>query len=193
MLKEHLLEELAALGLNLARLKCLTLLLTSLLRHRTVNLTILATENLTGTKNESCYRRFQNFFLNSSLCLSSLGRLILAKIPKPSRGWILSMDRTNWKYGKRHINILTLGVVVNHVAIPILWKVLPQTTKRGNSNTRHRISLLKKALYLMNAEDIFVLTMDREFGGQKWLQWLEQKEIGYVVRVKSNTRVGSRL
>ena len=61
MLNDHLLLELASLNLNLARLKCLTLLLSSMLRQRTVNLTILATENLTGAKNESCYRRFQNF------------------------------------------------------------------------------------------------------------------------------------
>jgi len=190
MLKDHLLNELASLGLNLARLKCLTLLLTSLLRHRTVNLTILATENLTGAKNESCYRRFQNFFLSSGLCLPSLSRLILTKIPKPSRGWTLSMDRTNWKYGKRHINILTLGIVVNQVAIPILWKALPQTTKRGNSKTKHRISLLKKLLHLMHAEDIFVLTMDREFGGQKWLQWLEQHKVGEKERHSIDRKFG---
>ena len=193
MLKDNLLKELACLELNLARLKCLTLLLTSLLRQRTVNLTILATENLTGAKNESCYRRFQNFFLNSNLCLPSVSRLILQKIPKPTRGWTLSMDRTNWKYGKRHINILTLGVVVNEVAIPIVWKVLPQTTKRGNSNTNHRITLLTKVLRLMKAEDIFVLTMDREFGGKKWLQWLDRQEVGYIVRIKSNIVVGSKL
>jgi len=120
VLHQHLHEKLkSGLDLNLARVKCLTLLISSLLRHRTVNLTILATETLSGAKNESSYRRFQNFFLKCSLSCPAIGRLILAKIPKPSNGWVLSMDRTNWKYGKRHINILTIGVVVNKVAIPI--------------------------------------------------------------------------
>ena len=178
MLNDHLLLELASLNLNLARLKCLTLLLSSMLRQRTVNLTILATENLTGAKNESCYRRFQNFFLHAALCLTSVGRLILTKIPKPQQGWVLSMDRTNWKYGKRHINILTVGVIVNKIAIPIVWKVLPQTTKRGNSNTSHRITVLNKVLRLMKPQDIYVLVMDREFGGQKWLKCLDQKGVG---------------
>jgi len=41
----------------------------------------------------------------------------------------------------------------------------------------------------MKPEDIRVLTMDREFGGEKWLKWLESKGIGYVVRIKSNTIV----
>jgi len=192
MLHNHLLEELAPLKLNLARLKCLALLITSLLRHRTVNLTILATENLTGAKNESCYRRFQRFFLNSTLKLDTIGCLILHKVPRPERGWTLSMDRTNWKYGKRHINILTVGIVVNNIAVPIAWKVLPQTTKRGNSNTSHRIALFNKILRFLKAETLFVLTMDREFGGKEWLEWLEQKNIGFIVRVKVNTIVGGK-
>lgn len=192
MLKDHFLKELATLDLNLARLKCLTLLLVSLLRHRTVNLTILATENHSGAKNESCYRRFQNFFLKSTLCLTSIGHLILRKVPKPEGGWLLSMDRTNWKYGKCHINILTVGVVINQVAIPIAWKVLPQKTKRGNSNTKQRIAIMRKVLRLMKAEEVQVLTMDREFGGKEWLKYLNTNDICYIVRIKSNTIVGNK-
>ena len=190
MLKDHLLKELAPLNLNLARLKCLALLLSSLLRHRTVNLTLLATEDLTAAKNGSCYRRFQNFFLKSGLCPISIGCLILTKIPQPTKGWVLSMDRTNLKYGKRHINILTIGVVLNSIAIPIAWKVLPQKTKRGNSNTSQRITLLKKLLRLMPAEDILALSMDRELIGRERLQPINDKVVNYTAQVKSNTVVG---
>jgi transposase len=194
VLNNHLLNQLnSALDINLARVKCLTLLVSSLLRHRTVNLTILATQNLSGAKNESCYRRFQNFFLNGTLPLGALGRFILGKIPKPSEGWVLSMDRTNWKHGKRHINILTIGVVVNKVAIPIVWKTLPQKTKRGNSNTAQRIAILKKLLGIIKPEEVRVLAMDREFGGKEWIEWLNDKGIGYVLRIKSNIIVGQKL
>lgn len=182
----------SALNVNLARIRCLALLLASLLRHRTVNLAILATENSSGASNQSCYRRFQNFFLTSALPLGAIGSFMLGKIPKPATGWVLAMDRTNWKFGKRHINILTVGVVVNKVAIPIVWKVLPQRTKRGNSNTAQRISLLKELLQLIEAKDIRVLTMDREFGSEKWLRWLDEQNVGYVARIKSNTRVGNK-
>ncbi len=193
MLNDHLFNQLnSAININIARLKCLTLLLSSLLRHRTVNLTILATQNLTGAKNESCYRRFQDFFLNATIPLGILGGFIMEKIPKPPEGWTLSMDRTNWKYGKRHINILTIGIVVNKVAIPIVWKVLPQKTKRGNSNTQQRIDILKKLLKIMGPEEIYVLTMDREFGGRKWLRWLDNKGIGYIVRIKKNITIGGK-
>ncbi len=192
MFKANLLEELKSLDLNLARLKCLVILLAALLRHRTVNLTILATENTTGAKNESCYRRFQHFFLEAALCLDSVGRFMLRKIPRPADGWILSMDRTNWKHGKRHINILTVGVVVNKVAIPIAWMVLPQATKRGNSSTTHRIKLFKRVLRIIDAGDIRVLAMDREFGGKKWLGWLEKQGVGYVARIRGNTLVDGK-
>ena len=187
-----LLQFTAALDLNLARVKCLTLLLAGLLRHRTVNLAILATENVSGAKNESCYRRFQHFFRTAALPLATIGSFILSKVPKPQKGWILSMDRTNWKFGKCHINILTVGVVVNKVAIPIVWKVLPKKTKRGNSNTTQRISLLKNLLKIIAPKDIYVLTMDREFGSEEWVRWLDNKGVGYVTRVKCNTIVGGK-
>jgi hypothetical protein len=34
------------------------------------------------------------------------------------------MDRTNWKFGRSHINFLV--IVVGHVSIPIIWAILPQ-------------------------------------------------------------------
>jgi hypothetical protein len=193
VLQNHLIKLLSeSLDCNLARIKCLCLLLAGFLRHRTVNLTILATGNSSGASNQSCYRRFQDFFLNFALPLPAIGRLIISKIPKPPQGWVLSMDRTNWKYGNRHINILVIGIVVNKVAIPIVWKVLPQRTKRGNSNTTQRISLLKQLLKILDARDVLVLTMDREFCGEKWLRWLDTQGIGYVLRVKSNTVIGNK-
>ncbi len=44
----------------------------------------------------------------------------------------LSMDRTNWRWGKSDINILILGIVFKGTAIPIYWMLLD---KRGNSDT----------------------------------------------------------
>ena len=91
------------------------------------------------------------------------------------------------------MNTLTIGVALNNIAILIVWKELPQKTKCGNSNASQRITLLKKLFRLMPAEDISVLAMDREFIGRHWLQWANDKVVGCVVRVKSNTVVGRRL
>lgn len=121
-----------------------------------------------------------------------VGKLIMSKLTKPKKGWVLSMDRTNWKFGKTHINILTVGVVINKVAIPIVWKVLPQKTKRGNSNTSQRIEVMKDLLRLIDAKSIHVLLMDREFIGKQWLSWLDLNGFGYVVRLRRNTIIGGK-
>lgn len=102
------------------------------------------------------------------------------------------MDRTNWKFGRSHINFLVIGIVVGKVSIPIVWKLLPAKTKRGNSGLRQRIKLTKGLLRLIPAKDIYVLTMDREFNGNDWLKWLDNKGIGYVLRIKKNVIVGMK-
>ena len=177
------------LSWNKARISCLAILLVSMLRNRTVNLAKLSAEACGGESSESLYRRFQNFFLKFAMPLEDVGKLVLSKLGKPADGWVLSMDRTNWKYGKIHINILAVGVVVNKVAVPVVWRVLPQSTKRGNSNTKHRIELMKRLLRILPAQDIRALTMDREFAGKEWLQWLDSKGVGYVARIRKNTLV----
>jgi hypothetical protein len=177
------------LSWNKARISCLAILLVSMLRNRTVNLVKLSAEASGGTTAESLYRRFQNFFLKFAMPLEDVGKLVLSKLGKPADGWVLSMDRTNWKYGKVHINILAVGVVVNKVAVPIVWRVLPQSTKRGNSNTTHRIELMKRLLRILPAQDIRALTMDREFAGTEWLLWLDYKGVNFVARIRKNALV----
>lgn len=176
---------------NAARLKCFTLLVSAVLRHRTVNLTILATtRDGKSCSNESRYRRFQDFFLSFGLCLHSVARCILARIPKPVEGYTLAMDRTNWKFGRSHINFLAIAIVAGKVSIPIVWMVLPAKTKRGNSNSGQRKELTKRLLKLIPAEDVYVLAMDREFNGKDWLKWLDKQGVGYVLRIKKNAIVG---
>lgn len=107
-------------------------------------------------------------------------------------GYILSMDRTNWKFGKTHINILTVGVVVGKVAIPIILDALQQRTKLGNSHSKHRILIMKKVFEILDVKDIDFLAVDREFNGNKWLKWLNDKDLSWVLRIKRNTRVNGK-
>jgi len=190
MLKASLIDRLrSALPWKNARLQCLGYLIVSILRHRTVNLVKLSSEASGDLKAESLYRRFQNFFLHFVMPYDDIARFVVAKLPKPKDGWVLSMDRTNWKYGKTHLNLLVIAIVLDKVAIPVVWKALPRATKCGNSKGAHRIDLMKRLLRVIPATEIKALTMDREFIGKKWLQWLENQEIGYVVRIKGNTQV----
>ena len=43
----------------------------------------------------------------------------------------------------------------------------------------------------MPAEDIYALTMDREFIGQKWFSWLHSKGVSYIARIKKNHKVNN--
>lgn len=124
---------------NKARVKCFVGLVQAIIRKRTVNLRELTASQPGNALISSHYRKFQRFFEKFAMPLPDVSRLILAKIPQPLQGYTLSMDRTNWKLGERHINILTIGVHVGKVCVPLVWKVLPQTSKNGNSNKCQRL------------------------------------------------------
>jgi hypothetical protein len=98
----------------------------------------------------------------------------------------LVLDRTDWKFGKKHINILTLGVNVKGVAIPLVWISLGRA---GNSKTADRIELLKKVI---NEIEIKSLTADREFIGEEWFKFLLQANIPIYIRIKKDTQVVRR-
>ncbi|TID56450.1 IS4 family transposase, partial [Legionella pneumophila] len=53
----------------------------------------------------------------------------------------LSMYRTNWRWGKKDINILMLSVVYKGIEIPLFWTLL---AKGGNSDTRERIEIVQR-------------------------------------------------
>lgn len=81
-------------------------------------------------KSESNYKRLQRFFRKFERDYPVIARLVVAlmNIPQP---WVLSLDRTEWSFGQTRFNILTLGIVQEGVAYPIVWEMLE---KKGNSN-----------------------------------------------------------
>ncbi len=164
-------------------------LIIGIIRSRDVNLVRLKSFIDTDATDQSQYRRLQRFFKLWKFNWKEQAQLTLSKVKKPKGGYRLNMDRTNWKFGKTHINILTIGIVIGKVSMPLVWKTLPQTTKRGKSNERQRIALMNKVLQVLSAKDIFCFTLDREFNGDKWLEWLDENEIFYVLRLRKNTLI----
>lgn len=100
--------------------------------------------------------------------------------------YYLTFDRTHWQWGKRDINILMLAVVYKGIAVPVYWMLL---NKKGNSNTRERIALLKRFIREFGKARIIKFLADREFVGEKWFNWLQSEGIDFAIRVKKNTRV----
>jgi hypothetical protein len=63
----------------------------------------------------------------------------------------LTIDRTNWKWGKSNLNIFMLGVVYKGIAIPLYWQMLD---KRGNTNHLELIERFIKQFAKDNLEMI---------------------------------------
>ncbi len=70
----------------------------------------------------------------------------------------LILDRTNWQFGTKNINILMLGVSYKDVAIPLIFLMLD---KWGNSETNERITLFDKFIEWFDLSTIESLLFDR--------------------------------
>ena len=109
-----------------------------------------------------------------------VARLIFGLLPNQGK-LILSIDRTNWKFGQTNINIFMLGIVYNGVAFPLLFTML---NKRGNSNSQERIDLIKRFIRLFGKDVIESIVADREFVGKKWLDFLNSNDLKYYIRIR---------
>lgn len=178
-LKKHLI-------MNAARLNFVAGFIIALLKTGTVNLKKVALAFPGEAEKESKYKRMQRFFAIYPLDLDMVARLITELIPNKLEQWIISIDRTNWKFGKRNINILTMGIVYKGIAFPILWICLK---KRGNSNTKERVTITKRFINLFGINKILCIVADREFIGNTWFKCLLDAGIKFRIRIKENNLV----
>ena len=81
-----------------------------------------------------------------------------------------------------------IGIVNRAIAIPVCWRVLD---KAGNSNTKERIAILEHVLRLFGVDKIASLLADREFIGDAWLAWLQEKAIPFHIRIRSNIKIAN--
>ena len=134
------------------------------------------------------HRRFERFFQHVRLDEAALARLLVEIMGLSGRPWHLALDRTNWKFGRAHVNILMLGIVHGKVCIPLFWRLLD---KAGNSNADERICLMSGLLKAFPDQEIACLTGDREFIGDEWMRWLESRKIPFVLRLRENMYIHS--
>ena len=169
-------------SMNLARIKLMALLLHALCVVQTVSLHKLADAMPTTVDKDSNLRRLQRFFAKYVLDLDIIARMIFSLLPVKT-GLVLSMDRTNWKFGEFNINILMLGITYKGIAFPLIFSLLP---KRGNSNREERKKIMEHFIRLFGAECIDSLVADREFIRKEWTGWLNSHRIRYYIRIRQN-------
>jgi len=171
---------------NKQRINFIAEFILALIKVRTVNWVEISQAFSGKSKIDSKYRRIQRFFEKCNLCKSMTAYIIAAFYPCPQGGWLLSLDRTNWNFGIFKINIMMISITMNNIAIPLIWIMLP---KQGSSNTAERIRLIKLFLSIFSKKHISSLLCDREFVGDKWINWLHKNKINFTVRVRNNFKI----
>ena len=105
-------------NINLARIKLISHLIIALCKVQTVTFEKLANAFDTQADSKSSLRRIQRFIANYTLDSSLIARLIFSLLPV-QENLVLSIDRTNWKFGKVNINIFMLSIVYKGVTFPL--------------------------------------------------------------------------
>ena len=99
----------------------------------------------TSVERDSNLRRIQRFIAKYALNFDLVAQMIYSLLPVKT-GLVLSMDRTNWKFGDFNINILMLGVAYKGIAFPLMFSLLP---KKGNSNWKERKAIVERLTLLL--------------------------------------------
>lgn len=170
---------------NKARVKLIGLVLIALCKVQTVSFEKLANAFDTTAEPSSSLRRIQRFMAKFNLNPDLIARLIFNLLPNDGK-LVLTIDRTNWKFGQTNINIFMLGVAYKGVAFPLIFSML---NKRGNSNIQERIDLVDRFIRLFGKDVIDCIVADREFVGEAWLNYLNLNNIRYYIRIRNNFRV----
>lgn len=166
---------------NKARMSCFAKMLIGLFTVRTVNLTQIAIAFESKAKYLSRYTRLQRFFNGFEIDYEVIAKFIFSLFD--FKKVYLTMDRTNWQWGRANINILMLGIVYKGIAIPIIWQLL---RRKANSNTQERIELIKQFISYFGKNCISGLLADREFKGGNWFAWLIKENIPFYIRIANN-------
>ena len=114
--------------------------LIAIIQQNTSNLARLANVLDLKAKPESKYRRLKRFLSAAPPDYAIFAKLIFA-ILKPSGKYVLALDRTEWKYGKVWVNILTLSIVVGNTSIPLFWETL---NRKGNSTVAEKRAIIDR-------------------------------------------------
>ena len=170
-------------GWNKARMTCFVSMLIALFKVRTVNLTELAFGFLSDATIDSRYKRIKRFFKDFTMDFPLIASWVVQFFGLTNKQLYLSMDRTNWQWGKKNINILMLSITYKGIAIPLFWSLLD---KKGNSNTKERIAIMERFIVQFGKDKIAGLLADREFIGSDWFMWLKKERIHFVILIKKN-------
>lgn len=168
---------------NKCRADCFAKMLLSLFSVRTVNLSEIAVSFASKANVESRYKRLQRFFRYFKIDYDILAKWVFNLFVNKEKIYVV-IDRTNWFWGKVKINILTLGIAYEGIAIPLLWKLL---NKSGNATANEHKEIIKRFVDLFGKECIAGVLADREFASGSLFEWLNKEDIPFYIRIKEGS------
>ena len=173
-------------GWNKARMNCFAKMLLALFVVCSVNLSKLAVAFSSEAKIESRYKRLQRFFALFDIDMDKVAKFIFNLYFKDKEKIYLTIDRTNWFFGKFKINSLTLGVAHEGIAIPLFWNLLKTS---GNATGKEHAEIIKRFVKIFGKDRIAGVLADREFANQDFFRYLVNADIPFYIRVKEGSKV----
>ena len=105
---------------NLARIKALAMIILAMVEARSVKMAVLAGFLSSDASQGARYRRIQRFMAQVQFLPEQLAPLLLSILEiRNDQKLTLILDRTNWKFGRKDLNILFLAVAHEGIAIPL--------------------------------------------------------------------------
>ncbi len=150
----------------------------ALLKVRSSNLSKIAVAFETSVEFLSTYRQIQRFFGNlKTVKIDYLGLLKISGKVK------VAIDRTEWKFGKVWVNILTVSVIYQRLAIPIIWQT---TSRKGNAKALEHLQIIKRLIAEIGKQRIAEIYGDREFASYELISFLLAERIDFRIRLKAS-------
>ncbi|VEH33817.1 IS4 family transposase [Legionella sainthelensi] len=150
---------------------------------RTINFREIAVSMPSETEIDSRYKRIYRFFSGYTFDFTSIARWLFYLFFTNNEKLYISIDRTNWFFGKAKINIFMLSVCYEGIAIPLFWTLL---NKAGNTTAKEQIALISRFINLFGKERIQGVLADREFTNKTLIGWLIEENIPFYLRIKGN-------
>ncbi len=139
--------------------------------HKQVRIERLAAYLPIPILHQSRRKKIQRFLVEPCLSLVlfwfPLIKLIVEREFKPGSRLTLVLDRTQWQ----DKNVFMISVVWRKRSLPIYWVLLE---KKGSSNVKEQIALIRPVLRLFSHYELIVLG-DREFHGVELSYWLKKR------------------
>ncbi len=164
---------------HLSRQKCAMSMILAMIERKSVQLNELALKLNDNALSSSNERRLQAFLKDAILDEDQV--VFLLSIFCAFGSVDLCMDRTEWDFGGKQINMLVISGYVRGVGIPLYVELLDNNS--GNSNANHRMLVIQKIIQILGKYAIKSVIGDREFVGRKWIKYLMSENIRFFLRV----------